>query len=211
MGIHWSLVSLIKWRILTSHLTLNTKTPGKGQCGVSIQCTHSTLYAAYSNKAAYRVFFYILNVVAHLLGFLSTRYSLYGWIGPLHLKKKINKEAASDDRWRWSLTVEQSLCWPPYRNSMMSALYAFPQASSSSAPLFPLCYIYTHTCSSYRHVPLLLGTLGRFSPQWPLILSCKTQCRGILSESSAKHKLVFRNVSSGRNEAHFKPGRKRNG
>lgn len=70
----------------------------------------------------------------------------YGWIDPLRVKKSkpnLNRGAPSDDRWRWSLTVEKAVCWPLYRNAMMTALYTFLQASSSSAPFVsPLLYIH---------------------------------------------------------------------
>lgn len=52
---------------------------------------------------------------------------------------------------------------------------------------------------------LLHGTLGMFSPEWPLILSCKTWCGGYTEywvNRSEKHESVFMSVSCCCNEAH---------
>lgn len=114
----------------------------------------------------------ICNVcICECAGFFTCR-----WIHPLRLKKATEPEQRSFFRWQMEMITPLCWCWPPYRNVMMCALYTFAHASSSSAPLFPP-RLYIHMYQLAGVSVLWQRTLGRFSPQWPLILSCKTWCR----------------------------------
>lgn len=102
------------------------------------------------------------------------------WINPLGLKKKSN-QTWTEELLEMTDGDDHSL----WRKAYVGPLTKMPWClhyTLSHKPALPLslCFhsaIYIHMYQRAGIFVLPRRTLGRFSPQWPLILSCKAWCR----------------------------------
>lgn len=100
------------------------------------------------------------------------------WIDPLRLKKATKHEQRRFFRWQMEMITHcgERLVLAPLQNChdvyiihlRTSQLFLCPFISS---------LLYIHMYQLAGESVLWQWTLRRFSPQWPLILSCKTWCR----------------------------------
>lgn len=122
---------------------------------------------------------WLLQKICNVCIFERSGFFMYGWIDPLHLQKKHpNLNRGGFFRWQMEMNTHcgARLVLAPLQKCHDVCIIHLPSSQFFLCPFVSsLLNINMYQLAGISF--LLQTTLRTFSPQWPLILSCKTWCR----------------------------------